>query len=91
MSFPLTYSRLNRSPVNLRTYRYKPDIPCVCAVSILERCTEDRVLAVRGAVMFVRGIGRGFEHLVVPAFVEESLSDVYQATRVRDESAKAKR
>ena len=90
MSFPLRYSRLNPSPVNLRSYRYKSHIPCVRAVSIFGGRGEDGVLAVRHARILVRGVGRGFEHLVIPALVEEGLSDMYQVTGVRHKSAGAK-
>jgi len=90
MSFPLRYSRLNPSPVNLRSYRYKSHIPCVRAVSVFGGRGEDGVLAVRGARIFVRGIGRGFIYLVIRAIVEEGLADVYQVTGVGDESAETK-
>ena len=40
--------------------------------------------------MRVRIVGGGLEHLVIPALVEEGLSDMHKATRMRDERAETK-
>ena len=39
--------------------------------------------------MFVRAVGRSFEHLIVPALVEKGLSDMHKSAGVRDECAEA--
>ena len=66
------------------------DIPRVRAVSILESRVENAILAVQRAVVYVRAVWLGLEHLIIPAFVEERLSNVHEATGVRDEGAETK-
>lgn len=85
----MRYSRLNRGPVSPRSCHGNSDIPRVRAVPILEGGGKDAVFAIHGAGMCVRGVGRCLENLVVPALIEEGLSDMDQATGVRDERAEA--
>ena len=53
----------------------------------MEGRAENGIVAVIGAVVCVRGIGCGFEHLVVPTLVEEGLPDMHKGTGMRDERA----
>ena len=89
-SFPLRYSTLNRGPVSLRSCHRKSDIPCVRAIPILEGGGENAIIGVVGTRVGVRGVGRGFKHLVVPALVEECLPHMHKGTGVRDKRAEVK-
>ena len=79
--------RPGQSPTQSQWTRH---LPRVRVVSIIESSSENGIGAVQGALIGVRTVGRGFEHCIVPALVEEDLSDMHYGTRVRDERAEVK-
>lgn len=66
------------------------DLPRVRVEPVVEGPGHNRILGVCGAREGIRGVWRGFEHLIIPSLVEEGLSDMQNAAGVRDERAGSK-